>query len=234
MKQYNIRKDLPSIKVDKALIEQLENYILIDVPSIIGSDKQLVIDRYSIEIVDSLGTGVFSRISEFPLSMFQDGTEKIKFGYSISTNGYFSLQISFSKHQYNSIIDITVNGSNPSELARGIYNEILNRIKQNRTNNYIYHSNFKYGISILASSGVGSIIGFFISKYYSFWSMCLLVILSIIGFLGIRGDYYKPYCEFLTPKQLKYNKRFNIIIVVIILPVILSVIAGLIIKYYFP
>ena len=65
MNEYNIRQDLPSVKVDKVLIEQLENYILLDVPSIIGVDKQSVVEKYSLEIVDSIGSGKFNRISSF-------------------------------------------------------------------------------------------------------------------------------------------------------------------------
>lgn len=226
MKQYNIRKDLPSVRVDRALIEQLENYILNDVPSIIRVDNQLVLKNYSIEIVDSLGTGKFNRISEFPLSTFQNGTEKIKFGCRFYSEPYFDLTISFSKSKYFSAIDISLKGDNPSELAKAIYNEILTQINQHKTYNSIYHKGF---VPLTGGASIGLMIGgvFFMYLHFNRWYIYLYMILLVVCFIAAKGESYKPYCEFSTPKQLKINKTFNYIIGVIIIPIIIGIVLEL-------
>jgi hypothetical protein len=221
MKEYYIRQDLPSVRVDKSLIEQLENYILFDVPSIIKVDNQLVLKNYSIEIVDSLGTGKFNRISEFPASMFQNGTEKIQFGTSIY-EPYFRVQISFSKRKYYSAIDISLKSDNPSEIAKGIYNEILTRINQHKTYNSIYHNEY---LNLIGAASFGIMIGGIILLYSHFnhWGFSLYITLLLISFIAAKGQSYKPYSEFSTAKQLQINKTFNYIVLSIIIPLIVSI-----------
>lgn len=222
MKQYNIRQDLPSVRVDRALIEQLENYILFDVPSIIKVDKQLILENYSIEIVDSLGTGKFNQISDFPSSMFQNGTEKIVLSIKYYSEAYFSLQISFSIRSYQSVIDINLKGENPSELVKGIYNEIFNQINQHKTYNSIYHNLY---FNLIGGASTGIMIGGVIFVYFSpnRWYIYLYIILLLISFIAIKGESYKPYCEFSTSKQLQINKTFNYIILSISIPIIISI-----------
>lgn len=104
MNTFNIRKDLPSIRIDKELISQLEKYILEDIPEIIDVDKQLFKDKYSILIIDTLGSGSFNTISEFPLSSFQDGTKKIKMGFGMYDKSSCSVDISFDTDSYGSLV----------------------------------------------------------------------------------------------------------------------------------
>lgn len=225
MIEYNIRQDLPSVKVDIALIKQLEDYILNVVPSIVGIEKDLVLINYKLEIVDTLGSGIFNQISEFPLSMFQNGTEKIKFGYtmhSTNTSPYFSVQISFGKRKYNSVIDVNLKGNNPSEKANGIYNEISSRIRQHKTNNFILHNGF---LAFIGGSATGAIVFVFIlyySKHFLLGSY-LFAILSLIIFIAAKGAHLKPYSEFSTSKQLRNNRTFNYVVLSVIIPLVITI-----------
>lgn len=222
MNQYNIRKDLPSVKVDKALIEQLENYILFDVPSIIGIDKELILKNYSLEIVDSLGSAKFSRISEFPFSIFQNGTEKIIFGSRYYSDPYFCVQIYFSKRKYSTVIEINLKCDNPSALATAIYNEILLRIKQYKAYNSIYHNDY---LPLIGGASIGIMLGGIILLYFNFshWGLYIYVLLLLISFIAAKGEHLKPYCEFSTSKQLQNNRTFNYIVLSIIIPLVITI-----------
>lgn len=211
MKEFNIRKDLPSAKVDIELLEQLENYILSDIPGIIGIEKEKIAENYSLEIVDSLGTGQYNRISEFPLSILQDGTEKIKFGFKLYHQAYFSINISFSRSKYSSELDISLKTDNPREKAQGIYNGILDRINPHKTYNYIFHTIL---IGVLGGLGIGlisPILIFIINKNY-LWASLLTIASIIIIFFAYRGQKFKPYSEFMTKRQTRYNRIFSFFI----------------------
>jgi hypothetical protein len=211
MNEFNIRKNLPSIKVDKELIEQLENYLLSNVPEIIGIEKHLIEEKYSLEIVDSLGTGKFNRISEFPLSLFQDGTKKIKFGFSFYGLISFSIYISFSNTQSSSELDISLKTNNPREKAQGIYNGLMERINQHKTYNFIFH-NISMGIVVgLGTWLIIPIINQTIKKNY-LWASYLTLATIIMFFIGISGAKFKPFSEFLTKKQIRYNKVISFLI----------------------
>ena len=154
--------------------------------------------------------------------MFQNGTEKIKFGYSLYNKPGFSVQISFSKKQYYSVIDISLKSDNPSEIAKGIYNEILNRINQHKTYNYIYHNAYMPFIGGAAIGSMPGVIFLFYLNHFR-WGIYLFAILLLIIIICAKGAYYKPYCEFSTSKQLKYNRTFNFIVAGIIVPSILGI-----------
>lgn len=208
MNEFNIRKDLPSIKVDKELVNQLEKYIISDIPEIIGIDKQTILDKYSIEIVDSLGSGKFNSISEFPLSLFQDGTKEINFGFSVYNQSFCSVKISFSVEQYSSKIDISLKTTNPREKAQGIYNGILEHINQHKTYNFIFHKIF---IGIIGGIGIGlitPIITLAVAKNY-LWATLLTLASIIIIFFVYKGPKLKPYSEFSTKRQIRYNRIFS-------------------------
>jgi hypothetical protein len=211
MNKFNIRKDLPSIKIDKEFISQLEKYILEDIPGITDIDKLLIQEKYSIEIVDTLGSGVFNNISEFPLSSFQDGTKKIKMGFSIYEKTYCSVNISFVTASSGSIIDISLDSNNPREKAQGIYNGIMDFINQNKTYNHIFHM---FYIGILGGAGIGLLYLVFILalRKYFLWA----TIVFFVSFMIVSYSYYvpklKPYSEFLTNRQKRNNKIFSFFI----------------------
>lgn len=211
MNEFNIRKDLPSIKVDIELIEQLESYILTDIPAILGIKQSKIIDEFSIEIVDSLGTGVFNSISEFPMTLFQDGTQEVSFGFSIYEEPYCRVKISFDKDSYSSKIDISLKTTNPREKAQGIYNGIMDRINQHKTYNFIFHKIIIGFIGGLGIALIPPIIMMVIKKNYV-WASLLTIAAFIIVFLAYKGPKLKPYSEFSTNTQIRNNRIFSFFI----------------------
>ena len=211
MNEFNIRKELPSIKVDIDLIKQLEKYILSDVPEILGIDPDQVYKNYSLEIIDSLGSGQFNRISEFPLSILQDGTDKIKFGFKLFDKAYYSVNISFSKSNNSSKLDISLKTNNPREKAQGIYNGIFDRINPHKTYNYIFHTVFMMFSGGLGLGLIGPILIFITNSNY-LWASLLSIASILIMFFAIQGQKFKPYSEFMTKRQSRYNRIFSFFI----------------------
>jgi len=212
MSKFRLKKQLPSIKVDKELIERIENYLINDIPAIINIDKNEIIENYSIEIIDSLGTEEFSRISEYPIKNFQNGTQRIKFGFSYYKKSVTRIFISFSVNKYFSDIDISLDCVHPREKAQGIYNGLLDRINPNKTYNYIFHY-FFFGVigGVIIGLLLSLLIYTLINKQY-IWSIYLFISSLLLIFIGPKIEEIKPYSEFLTQKQQQYNKIFSFFI----------------------
>ncbi len=206
MKEFYIRKKLPSIFVDKQLIEQIEEYILNDIPEIIGVDKEIIEGKYSLEIVDYLGTEKFSKISDYPLSIFQNGTSKITLGFSLYENIYSVVNISLGVNKYYSELDIKLKAQNPREKSQGIYNGILDRLSPNKTYNSFFHR-LTNG-PILAIGVVLLVLSFtlFMDKEILWGFYSLIGGISLITF-DSRMERIKPYSEFRTQKQLRFNQE---------------------------
>lgn len=208
MNNFNIRKDLPSIKVDMELIKHLEQYILDNIPEILEIDKQLIKDNYSILIVDSLGSGSFNSISDFPLSSFQNGTKKIKLGFRVYDQFSYSIDVSFDYDSYGSQIDISLRTNNPREKAQGIYSGLMDYINQSTTYNYLFH---KFYTPMIGGGGIAAILYVTIQALKKNYLLASLIFLASI--LAIIYAYYcprlKPYSEFMTNRQKRNNKIFS-------------------------
>lgn len=211
MNKFNIRKDLPSIKIDKELISQLEKYILEEIPEISGIDKSIIQNKYSIEIVDMLGTSVFKSIAEFPLNSFQDGTKKIQLGFSIYEKTYSNVDISFSTNPFGSQINISIESNNPREKAQGIYNGLMEYVNQNKTYNHYFH---KFYIVLLGGIGIGLLcfVTILFLKKSFFYATLFLSASIIITTYSYYFPILKPYSEFSTNRQKRYNKFFSFIV----------------------
>ena len=213
MKEFYINKKLPSIKIDKQLIERLENYIINDVSEIIGIEKEIIKKEYVLQITDSFGIEEYESISEFPMSIFQDGTEQITLEYSIYGNPVLAiLNVSFSKKDYFTTIKIRLKTNNPREKAQGIFNGILDRINPYKTYNSFFHNQILggiiWGLSLLT---IYFVFGLFMDKEY-LWGVYLTVVIILTNYLINNGKSFKPYSEFITSKQLRINKIFSFFI----------------------
>ena len=213
MKEFYIDKKLPSIKIDKQLIEQLEDYIINDVSGIIGIEKEIIRKEYVLQITDSFGTEEYESISEFPMSIFQNETKQIILKYSIYSNSELAtLNISFSNKDYFTSIKIRIKTENPREKAQGIFNGILDRINPYKTYNSFFHNQILggiiWGLSLLA---IYIVVSLFFNKEY-LWGIYLTVVIILINYLISNGKSFKPYSEFITTKQLRINKIFSFFI----------------------
>lgn len=209
MNEFSLRKDIPSVKVSKELIEQLEKYILKDVSEIIGIDSQLLKDNYTIEISDKLGSETFKSISDYSLNRFQDGTENIKFGFSLYNPLNFRLKLSFDAYKSSSKIDLSIKSIKPREKVNGIYNGILDRLKIHKTYNRHFHNSYVLGGFSVLNGIIFTISLIQFSKGNLIVSLILLLLAigSIITIINIGN--LKPYSEFDTNNQTINNKVFS-------------------------
>ena len=209
MSKIIIDKKIPSVKVDRKMIIQLENYFINNISELVGIDKETIIKNYSIEISDSLGTEEYDRFSEFPLSLFQNGTEKIKLGYNIYGKIILSVELSFSVNAYTSMIRIRLETNSSREMAQGILNGITERINPYKTYNYFFHKPVLKGVIWgLSYIIIIPIVFLFMNKQYIF-SVYLFILYILINLLVHYGEKLKPYCEFDTQKQKRINQIFS-------------------------
>lgn len=226
MKEFYINKELPSVSVNKKLIEQIEEYILNDIPNIIGVDKEKVKEVYVLEIIDSLGVEKFNKISDYPLSIFQNGTSKISFGFSVYEDIYATVKISFGVKKYTSELIIKLKTQNAREKAHGIYNGILDRIKPNKTYNSYFHTWVNGPILGLGIIMLMPSLALFLNDKILWGVYSLFGGISLISFSS-KIEKIKPYSEFETQRQMQLNKIFSFLIWGLISYIIFGVGLGL-------
>jgi len=209
MSEINIDKKIPSIKVDKELIIELENYFVNNIAEIVGIDKETIKKNYSIDITDSLGTETYSSISEFHLRLFQNSTERIKLGYRIYGKKVLRVELSLAVKEYSSMVRINLKTNSSREMAQGILNGIIERLDSYKTQNYIFHKPVLKGIIWgLSYIIIIPIVLFFMNKQY-LNSLYLLILFILSNVIVHYGEKLKPYCEFETQNQKRINKIFS-------------------------
>lgn len=209
MNEFSIRKKAPSAKISKELIEQLEKYLLVDVPEIIQIDSTIIKEKYTLEITDELGTETLKSICDYPLNKFHDGTKEINLGFQIFKPEELRIYVYLSVEDFASKVVLSSKSKKPREKANGIYNGILDHLKTHKNYNYLFHNPFINGIVF----GIGIIlvgpITYFLRKQDITTAIYLSILAMFLFLIGSKIDKIKPYSEFDTNRQRNYNIVFN-------------------------
>jgi hypothetical protein len=209
MNEFSIRKKLPSANISKELIQQLEKYLLKDIPTILQIDSAIIKEKYIIEITDELGTETLKSIYDYSLNKFHDGTKEITLGFQIFNPEELRIFIYLSVDDFASKLVLSFKSPKPREKANGIYNGILDHLKTHTNYNYLFHNPSINGIV----SGVGIIlvapISYFLRKQDITLALYFSILAIFLFLIGSKVDKIKPYSEFDTNKQRNYNRVFN-------------------------
>lgn len=208
--KYKYENSLPACKVDRFLLESIEDYLFDKVPELIKTTKKNLNERLSIRIYDKFGEEEINSISEYSLRTFPDDIQKINI--NLSWNDYNkgeSLRIWIAFDKESAKLTVEIEGKNPKEITTGLVNSIKAIVNQNKTLNRIFHLPFILS-SIFISIGLLSFwISTFLANKNWKYSILFLSISLVIGMYFWAFKKLKPYSSFDTIRQAKIDKTAN-------------------------
>ena len=202
---YSLSKKMPSCRVDKVLLGELEQYIKQKFETL--SPKI----TYELNIKDSIGTETFNSIEEYNMTYFPNDTKNISIkcrtsDYRMETN------VSFDISLLSSELSIKINGGSARENALSLSEEILRRINPYKTNNDFFSVFSPYGVLIgvvFSILWIGSVFNAFLSSNY----ILIAIIVLLLGCIGwIIFALLLPYCTFKTRRNEKLETAIKWII----------------------
>lgn len=223
--RYNLRKTLPTLKVDKALLTRLENYLVKSIPEILHIPSDEVASVFIInfneelpESFDKLSSGryIVNSIENISSDKFADEIKKITIGFSF--NGLANIEqrrvrimISFSPEKLYSKLQIQITGKNSQELGYAIYLKLMKLLSENKNLNYFFYDPPYFRLIIIALGALGIFYSSDIKIFLVFYGiLTILVIFYLFNYYFLR--YYKPYCSFDTNRQERRDKVVNFIL----------------------
>jgi hypothetical protein len=216
MSSFELEKKISSCYVTKKLIEQLENYLIFQIPEIIDVPQDEIRNEYYLSITDNLGVEKLPSISNYSLSIFHDSTSEISLGFFIyiDRTTEFSIKIRFDRERsYFNIISIAHKSVNAREKVIAIYDGIKRIISTQTNYNKIFYPPPHVDVILsllLFATGMSSAV-FFLKNFISPGFVSFIISLSIIIYFSI-GKKLKPYTSFESKYYLNLKKWSDFII----------------------
>jgi hypothetical protein len=121
--RFKLAKKIPTVDVDVALLKNIENYILSNIPKMFEVEETEISNKYYTRIKETNGELSLGLIEQYDNTMFPDSTTRITVG--VRTNNYKSkfdidISVTFDKEALFSDIQIDLFDLNPKEKAVGI------------------------------------------------------------------------------------------------------------------
>ena len=210
MSVYELERQIVSCLVTKDFIQQLENYLLNTIPSIIEIPSEIIREEYSLSLKDKFGTETLSSISNYDSNQFPDSTTDISVGFNIYRPKKIRIDISFNKDEIISFIRINYESDNPREIVKGIYDGIKRIIEPHSNKNKIFHPSAFIGGFLLSFSFYffGFAVYLFLKNLYLYGMISGFVFLFILFYLSL-GKWLKPYISFESKKYFFIKKWSN-------------------------
>jgi len=205
---YKYSEKIPSLYVNKDLLENLESYFLEKIPVILNVNAEIIRNKYKLIIKDSNGEEEISSIKDFNLNIFPNDTKEISLNlYFWNDNQTNSITIYLDKDRIGAKIKIEISNSNPKETTNGIISGLNQILFQNKNNNFLFHPNIWVDAII---SGIGFLafwvsLNIFQSNVKLSISFLSVSIISL-SYLSILKK-LKPYISFDSNKQRKYDRN---------------------------
>lgn len=209
---FKIGRRLDSIKVDKTILKEIENYCFLKLPDYLTISEEQIKLLFSTKINETNGEQNIDTIDNYEFSQFPDDTIYITTGFfyrdPVRDSSYY-LNICFSKEYYHSIIMIEIKSEYAKEKAIGINDHLLRIIYQNKTSNFLFHPT-TLASGILFGLGICSLPFSLIFVNYNIKLTILTLILSSLLLLYLFFlKSLKPYCSFDTNRQNKNDIYAN-------------------------
>lgn len=204
MPRYGASKSIPSCNISKALLQEMEEYILRQGEKISGKKPEEIRSCYRFSIEDKFGEEELKSIGEYSRSHFSNDTRRIKLDLSYYGHPRVIIKVSLGLEKWMSRIEADIEASNAKELAMGIVSEISSFTSDYRNLNFIFDSpkGFVYGagpasffyflVSVLTSLNKGELLGVDVLVVGFIFLFCLgFFVLSMLN----------PYCLFDTKRN---------------------------------
>lgn len=225
MRLYSLSRKLPSCQVKRLVLEDLEKYIIDKVKAVADKGEAA---SYGLTITDSIGAENLPSIREYEKPYFSDDTKGIAMTSRIIGNSSkLSIELKFSVIEMSSKIEVTSNVEPARETAMNIAEEIVRRLNDYKTRNYLFDQHSVYsliaslsclfgafglGLSLVAATPYKGLLG----------GISGTVFILSCGWFALRRS--KPYSTFETRLNEKRERRANLIVGVIISFIFVNVI----------
>jgi hypothetical protein len=208
MHSYSIQKKINTYTVDKAAIQNIENFLRQDVPKILNlplsqegqAASTFFKDNITFILYNSYSEEHFKTIADYKFPYFRNDISGLAIELKIEEDdealNEFEITLSFSKDEEKCNLDIALTDENPMEKVMAIEGGLKSVMSYNKNTNWLLYPN---GIAILTFValflGSTQLIAEPKRSNY-FW----IVGLFLVGvFMACR--YFKGYCTFESKRQ---------------------------------
>jgi hypothetical protein len=139
---FSHEQALPSLKVTKAVLESLEQYLtkrFVDA-ALLSVDEMT--KALSIRIEDSLGTEEINTIKDMATSRFADSTSNVEIGFNLpyrNDGTHLRVRLRFSKERLFSTIAINASIANAREFVLGLRDGLMRMLEPQKTWHWVAH-----------------------------------------------------------------------------------------------
>jgi hypothetical protein len=226
MGTYSLEQPLPSCKVPRALLEELEDYLKTLEQLVPLSEEAMERTvEYRFVVKDTIGTEVLQSVQAFDRATFPNDTKAILFRYSAKSARRLVVEIAFFEDGSNQLRG-SFNGNSSREVSMGLNREILSRIEPYKTMNFLFHSAlFKVFNSTLFAAGavfcvtplLAKLFGFQMSPAVTLFSNSRQSLVGGISLFFVASfmrwlQFAKPHTTFDTAKNTKQEKTVTFIL----------------------
>lgn len=144
MSTYSLTTKLPSCKVTRAALEQLEDYIKKKFTDVSQNSGELASQKWEYELTikgsskGASGTEALTSISEFD-GPFPNDTEAIEVECSFERGERLEVGLKFNRSKPFSNLNIRYMGNSSREFVSGFSWELMHRLEPYRNNHGILH-----------------------------------------------------------------------------------------------
>lgn len=196
MTEFTLERRIPSCNVTKKCIQEVEEFLLSDVPQQTGLSPDEIRERYSISLRYTDGTERLNSISLYRHDMFEKNLQRIEM--SINLWAKLTVELQFDPNPSFSRIRISYQSPQARAVVMGIYSGLERILGQHRNRNFFFHPPaFIDGILI---GGLFNCISIYLDALKGQIKVSWLGISSavigtlILAYLGAR--WMKPYVAF--------------------------------------
>lgn len=202
MRTYTFTKDLTSYKVDKELINRIEDYLFEDVArKVLKVEPKLIEKYYQIKIKDSFGTATYSNISLYK-QPFPNDIKEIQLSLRKGDSNCLKLEINFNESWQNCKIEMEIESENSESDIYVIWRNIEKILGSNKTYNSIFYGKNYVGIYFFFTGSILMLMGLIFDSILCFIAVTLIIIWYTVG------TYLYPYTDFDCKKnKIKRNLR---------------------------
>ena len=211
MPTYSILKSIPTYKVDKNLIENIESFFQDEVYKILNLKvKEVASDSYlSIKLFDTFGVETIHSIKAYKYQFFRNDMKGLVIEYknNIQEDCEIEVILRFGKEKATSQLEIALNLENARDKATAIEHGLFTSMNENKTSNWLlYPPDIFNGIAALV--GVIFLVLAFNrpEKQLKFLYGGIVVGLAMYY---IIFRYLQSYCTFKTKRQDSFDDIYK-------------------------
>jgi hypothetical protein len=217
LSSFTLQRLLPSLDVDKALIQRIEQFILLEVPGLAAIPSEKMKNAYTVTMKEAAGEEEFASIKEHAADLFPDSISRVVFGTGFKTVGTDKVKIRISvcmdKERSFSELKISCDAENAREISHALLEGITKEFRPNINMHSWFYPKPLWDAALFALAIPGVLVlTFLVSKqYYDLaYAAGIPYLLCFIWFtVGRKAN---PYTAFNTRAQARWSAIWRFLI----------------------